>query len=1016
MKSIALKSTGSWAACVLSFSLVLGSTGLSIPARAADTTWDSTEHGSVFITPPQIDATNFINYATWAIGVPRAINGGLYTTTHTLNYTNRGYMQCNLGWEFDFGPLALGGRGWAANFLNDNNATISALDGSIANVAQDLVLQSHLFVSATNIVNKGLLTAGGSGEIVLSGSNINLNRSGGVEITPITSTGTSSTSTNFTPDNGIFDLAWAARDATGNQLTIVGNSDWNGSSTGGRIIGNVGLPCGVTNGTLDIPSFFPDLMDSFYTNMNPLELHVTNSSGGPETYTIYSNIVHQAAFVYLGNALRAPTAVPLTGDIRFYIPSPANTNGFQYVAVRLEALIPNSITAQLQPQDVYLVDSFAATTNHGLLRNLTVYPTAECNDPTFRPAGYSVGRSAPEAYVFGVSYGTNPPSNFFYDPSWSNNVVQGGAFAAYQAEVGNLPIPLAPGYSVTNLPGRVRIYADTLNLNQAHIRGEGQIQIQASNLTSSTFANLDCQNLSLKLGASSGQLNVASLVKTNVDRLQGNIIYHTMVWSNFLVVVTPNFAYDTTISNWVPANLTNVIRYDLSMTTVDARNLSTTVPVNVQDLILRSTNIVITDSMLLSDSFYLSGLSATLQGYLYFSGGVYGYFFGTNYGTLLNWTYTNAPNLRYFTNNGFLAIPENAHFGDDGPTNYLVFVNNGTIEAGLQNINSVDIQLNASVNDCILGGFKAVAQTLQLRNAASVASQSDMQFFANTLKMSGNCTLDAGGYYLPYLSLPAGGALHLTVTNSLSDGGIGEANRAITQSGFNLWLKPTTGDLLGTIFYSYAPLNNDVEHYWAGQDRGVSAAGFTNNVAIGTLALIPTGSQAPGYQPLFSFYGTTGNNGLYVNNLDLSGLLDFANEVAINPGITIYYAHASLNPGVDTGGLTPEEYLDGRQFFDSNGNPGGYTRWVSVAGLAHSVPGQQGKLVADYVSPTQPLKLMMTVGSGQTNFVIEASTDLKHWTRIYTNNGPFGVFTDPNVGSYPYRFYRAASPTNLPPP
>ncbi len=51
-------------------------------------------------------------------------------------------------------------------------------------------------------------------------------------------------------------------------------------------------------------------------------------------------------------------------------------------------------------------------------------------------------------------------------------------------------------------------------------------------------------------------------------------------------------------------------------------------------------------------------------------------------------------------------------------------------------------------------------------------------------------------------------------------------------------------------------------------------------------------------------------------------------------------------------------------------------------------------------------------GVAGTPYQVEASTDLLHWTPVYTNNAPF-TFVDGNAGQFSRRFYRALS---LPPP
>src|ERR1035441_6701804 len=103
------------------------------------------------------------------------------------------------------------------------------------------------------------------------------------------------------------------------------------------------------------------------------------------------------------------------------------------------------------------------------------------------------------------------------------------------------------------------------------------------------------------------------------------------------MVVTLN-SYATT-NGWTSSfqsPLTNTVQYNLYVLLVDAGRLSSRMPVTVQDLILHSTNILVSDFMTISNSYLLDGRSFTLQGSL-------------NIQTpLQNWTYANAPTLRYF--------------------------------------------------------------------------------------------------------------------------------------------------------------------------------------------------------------------------------------------------------------------------------------------------------------------------------------------------------------------------------
>jgi hypothetical protein len=65
-------------------------------------------------------------------------------------------------------------------------------------------------------------------------------------------------------------------------------------------------------------------------------------------------------------------------------------------------------------------------------------------------------------------------------------------------------------------------------------------------------------------------------------------------------------------------------------------------------------------------------------------------------------------------------------------------------------------------------------------------------------------------------------------------------------------------------------------------------------------------------------------------------------------------------------------------------------------------------LAQPQIQPNQSVTILLTGPAGRT-FVVEASTDLVHWTAISTNNvDTNGVFTvvDPDAKNYPRRFYR----------
>jgi hypothetical protein len=209
------------------------------------------------------------------------------------------------------------------------------------------------------------------------------------------------------------------------------------------------------------------------------------------------------------------------------------------------------------------------------------------------------------------------------------------------------------------------------------------------------------------------------------------------------------------------------------------------------------------------------------------------------------------------------------------------------------------------------------------------------------------------------------------------------------QNGFNLQSKPPTGDLLGTTFQTVAPAvpSVEIDHTWAGADRGVSAAGYTNNTALGQLALSSLSAD-----PFFYFSGTGEQNGLYVDLLDLSALgTNYLNQIAIDPSLVIYFAAARLSftPPLTNGvGLLPEEYLDG-QF-------GGHLRWVrDFAGPNSSVAVVSNGVTILVNRALRNSKIIDSDGDGTANFYDSAPFDhplTLTGALLQTNNPPAKMF------------------------
>ena len=871
--------------------------------------------GTISGTPPNVDATNFFNSGIWDIGTSIP-----YETAHTLNYTNVGTMTGSVGWEFDYGPLPLGGRGMSANFFNDSPATIEADDASVNNPPNNpnATVVSYLLVSATNIVNKGTLIVGPHGVMALTGENVTLSRST-METAPVVGQGSSNGSTNFSPEVQVYSLFWGT-----NNMSLASSNLWDGTNV--LMVGTNQFPlsflvsgngydvpsysnlqdvetvynsggCGASNVQAQLVPFAPAAgSDSVGILAAVTNVMWTNMYGNPQMTIEPVKIIKQAVFFNINDA-------NLTGAVRFS-PSSNPTNFAQTVAVRLTGTSTNVITLLPQTTSIYLVDTLMSETNSGLnISTNTFDPFYYCLGPIYRPANYNVERiDLGGHFANGIPGAGLPPANFFSTGSngyvVSNDVVSVN-YADCAAYIDNLSADQQSGVVVSNLGGRITINADNLDLTRADLVAGGDINIQANNLVSSTNAVVSCQNLSYHLGSTNGNLNFTRLGSLSIPEFQGNIVAWSATWTNYTTeVISGAGTYDTNSTPpFTSAPITNYTEVDFYILIVDASSLSSQASVTVQDLILHGTNITVSDNMMVPDSFLLDGQTFTLLGELYL------------YGSAQNWAAANAPTLRYFTNYNFLYVQNNAHFGDDTAAPYVEFVNHGEIESGSQTIDSLDIQIADGINYTRIGDFSAMAQSIEITGPTvvpywiytnSIYSADNINFFANTLLM------DSADLY-------AGGALNFNVTNSLSDNGT--ASLLACYNGFNLWLLPTNGDLPGSTITSIASLDREeILHAWAGKDYGPSTAGFNNNVAIGTLVLSAQNpnTNSAAEDPLFHFYGTGVSNGLYVTTLDLSQLTtryaDVASMIQVDPNLKIYFYDVVLG-FTPPGGQTPADFM-----------------------------------------------------------------------------------------------------------
>lgn len=826
--------------------------------------------------PPQIDALAVRNDGWLGTQFFPLFTSFPFDTSNTQNFTNNRYMYGSVGFRFDNAPRNSSGQPIAprklANwFQNRSGAGVTAYDGPL----QSGYSGSYIWVHATNIINAGTLTAGAAGEIQVIGTNVNLNR-GGLQIGSITPQGSFNGTTNFLPDVAIYDVFWEQTNITFNTRSLL-----TGQDTNITVISPV-FPVQGLVGAWQI-GFLNPIMAGYSNLVGTLALTITNMDGSTVETNVVTNFVQQAVFVEVADRTNVGTTITFS-------PSSEPTNFFMTAEVQLAFQSTNAVSQGLDLNTIALTDTLASESERGLLVNFY--------GGGLRPTNYILSR-----LPFEGGFGPNVPvtTNFF----WRTNsavVVATGEYAGYSAFVDNLVSQPAniPAGTVTNLPGRVKVSANDLDLTRTRIRAEGLISIEARNTVVSSNAVVDSEHLAFDLTDTTGQIQVQNLMKPSVNRARGYVFMWSATWTNSIIEVIDNYTFDAD-ENPVPAPITNIVSVAYHALLFDARDLLVTLPVTVHDLRVNSTNISISDTGILARSFLLRGESVTISGGLTLSG------------VLENWVYTNTPGVRYFTNNGAIYIPNEAHFGDDTPTNYAAFVNRGVINA-----NSVNI-LTAS-NEFGIG--EIIFEGGQISAAASVNMESpSARLEGGSVDAGGDIFINAGVLRLHRQSLTAtDGGLYLMVTNTLTDSGGSASNVITVHNGFNLPSKPQSGDLLGTQIQTSPLLFAEAVHTWAGTNHGAIPSGFKDNVAIGRLSL----SVGLFAQLTFKGASTTPDvtNALYVDYLELDNSVasDLANTLSIAPNLVIYFADANVS--VHT--------LDG-QF-------GGRLRWVrNFAGPNSSV-------------------------------------------------------------------------------
>src|SRR5882672_6023340 len=455
-----------------------------------------------FISPPaqtNIDARAWFNRAYFSVVTPtglpfESLNTRFFTNvTASVGLYPAGTMIVDPGLRFFRNTN--GHRFWMDNW--ENHGTISTdhnsffLFGGLSLFFNDS-RASILQVAATNITSTGPLFSGAHGLNRLEGRRINLSRTslrtGSTDLSSGFLGGGFLGLSNYVNDIGVSDLYWGG--GTGDALAAANSSAMRIDGQAFRPSFTLPLPSSTFHQVITPSTFgsFPLTNTtwipggSFFSGTNFFSS--ANSAGyGAVAYTNSLSPTSRVVQVVFFPTNTADSN--FVTDVRFYDPS--GGFGFANPAIAVVGFHSTDfdITTQTTGTDsVYLSDALATTTNVFLARNQSAN--------TRRPSSYELTRSVPIEYFSGV------PGNTAYDPSLLYNSTFArtsvtNRYAGYAAQVDLLSSSPSGGipYDVTNVPGRIEIIGDEVDLDQTRIRAESAVIIKANNLTSNQLAMVD---------------------------------------------------------------------------------------------------------------------------------------------------------------------------------------------------------------------------------------------------------------------------------------------------------------------------------------------------------------------------------------------------------------------------------------------------------------------------------------------------------------------------------------------
>lgn len=816
---------------------------------------------------PVVDATVFLNRGTFNV----ASGSQPYDTQGTLYYTNFAGALITGSGGFAFEYVGTNGfRRAASSFVNQGTISLGASDGGLilpglgigGGGAVGFTSSSWITVQATNIFNRGGLTVGSEGLISLTATNtnrtgiVNLSRSGlraGTDpFAPIRQG--SVRGLTYSNDEGVTDLYWG----------VGQNNELDPAAAGP-------FDLAVLTGNVPSSGFHQVLVGAGVTNV--VRVSGTNTFAVTNALSP-TNWVIQAVYVITNS-----TDPDFKVDVKWGTPRIGNLPGAKMPIVRWTFQDIDTITTEPYTNYVYLLDSHGALTNSVLTTNTASRFGSTNTTPSQRPSNFIVTRVTPPEWSGATTSSIPYTKDLIYNSTYDSQTVTNW-YSGYSAQIGTASSGSSSSSGFfgrgipelshpTNLPGRIEIDADKLDLSLARFRSEGLLSVRAKEMTGQAPYKLDSTVVSMDVGVPAGSLVVSNLIQPIVRRFNGTVSAWSGIWTNLTSMVGPD-PNDPTLQ------ATNVVEIRFHALVVQ-HNFITRVPVETYRFSAQAPQLVLRDSINVQENLSIDVPEVDLA---------------ASVNTLANpITPDTFSGLVRLTNR--VALTTQGSFQLGIATNPVqTLVNTGRLSGSILQLYTDSLENSGQVSTTV-GDLTLTTRNLKLEQGtiASVANafiQAD-DFKAQGSKVSAgyqarNQTSGNTNYYL--------GKLTLDVATRLTDGGPTASNVWTVYDGVRLVRRPAEGDLLGTKLVSKVGRFAEAVHEWAGEDRGATAAGFTNNAALGELVL-----DGLAYS-LYTFRSATTNaTALYVDRLVLTNaVVDAQSSLNIEPGFTLYFADSNVDP------------------------------------------------------------------------------------------------------------------------